>query len=136
MVPLSFATFQLWMLYAAYTTKFNSGWDFVDTVFIGAAVISGAVWFTFDLAMVALGCSLIIDAISYLLMIRKMFKYPATEDPVAWGLALASYSTPLVVALRVGNWQLSMYALALLNAMGCFLVIFIDLTQKLRARQA
>lgn len=129
-VPLSFATLQLWMLYAAYSTGHHSGWDHLDTTFIIAAALCGAIWLFFDLPVVALICSLIIDFISYASVTRKMLHFPASEDIFAWSLAFVSYSTPLLVAFHDGGWSLDAYALSLLNAVGSLTIVILDATQR------
>ncbi|MGC8703823.1 MAG: hypothetical protein ACP5RV_13025, partial [Thiomonas sp.] len=63
-------------------------------------------------------------------VIRKMVRFPSSEDSIAWSLALISYSTPLLLAVYDGDWKIYMYALSLLNAVGCFFIIALDLAQR------
>jgi hypothetical protein len=131
-VPLSFATFHVAMLYVAYVSTHHSGWDHLDSVLLVAALTCGIGWLTFDAPWLALMCGLGIDVIGYVAVFRKMRQHPGKEDTPAWFFAGLAYGLPVLVLLLRMPFDWKTHSFSLLNASAGFVVTVINVCQQRR----
>ena len=129
-VPLSFATFHIFMLYVAFVSRHHSGWDSFDSLLLCAAFLCAFGWLTLDMPELALACGLGIDVIGYWAIFRKMARHSGEEDTPAWFFAGVAYGLPLTVLLVRNPFDWGAHSFSLLNALACLTVAAVNVYQK------
>lgn len=129
-IPLSFSFLHLWILYAAYSTKYHSGWNSYDNFFIGLAILSIILWVFFHQPIFSLIFSFFIDFISYLAIFKKMLKFTQSESYLAWLLVIFSYIMSLLASFYNHHFSFQYNSLSYLNIIGSFIILFILILQK------
>lgn len=82
-VPVSYAVGPF--IVAILSIKYGEGgWNRFDLFCLGATVISLVLWALFRTPLVALFINLFIDLLGALPTIKKTYKDPKSEDPIAW----------------------------------------------------
>lgn len=129
-IPLSFCFFHLWILYAAYSTHYHSGWNHYDSFFILLAIFSVIGWIFFHMPIFSLLFSFFIDCISYISILKKMFYFPKSESFIAWLFVILSYLMSLFSGFIHHHISFQYNSLSYLNLLGSLMILIFLFFQK------
>ncbi len=111
---LHFVTMLLALRYGyVIFSKFN-------IVCIAFSVLGLILWWFTENPWYALLIEITVDTIGYIVLTRKLYRYPSTEDRFAWGIGAIAYGLNLVV---ISHWIPEEYLFSLLNVLWCSIVV-------------
>ncbi len=84
-------------------------------------------WFT-DNAWYALLIEITVDMIGYVVLSRKLYICPGTEDSSVFGLSIIAYSLNLML---IGTWVPQEYLFSLSNMLWCGVILVLSLRKKI-----
>ncbi len=85
------------------------------------------VWFLTDNAWYALLIEIFVDIIGYLVLSRKLYICPDTEDSYAWGLSVLAYGLNLML---ISTWIPEEYLFSLVNVFMCTIIFVLSLRKQ------
>ncbi len=98
-------------------SKFN----IVCLVFSAIGIL---LWLLTDNAWYALLLEITVDIFAYLVLSRKLYICPATEDPYAWGMGIVAYGFNLVL---ITTWVPEEYLFSVINVFFCSVIFALSL---------
>lgn len=90
--------------------------DRMDMVLLALTLVGVVLWWRFSSPWYTLVISTLIDMFGYVLMTRKLYHHPGTEDRWSWAMSVAAYGLNLVVITR---WIPQEYIFSLSNVVWC-----------------
>ncbi len=84
-------------------------------------------WWVTDNAWYALLVEIAVDIIGYLVLSRKLYICPTTEDSYAWGMSILAYGLNLVL---ISTWIPEEYLFSLVNVFCCGIVFILSLRKQ------
>lgn len=90
--------------------------DRLDITLLALTLIGIFLWWQFSSPWYTLIISTLIDTFGYILMTRKLYLHPGTEDRWAWAMSIAAYGLNLVV---IAHWIPQEYLFSLSNFFWC-----------------
>ncbi len=89
-------------------------------------------WWYFSSPWYTLVISVLIDMFGYIIMVKKLYLYPETEDKWSWAMSVGAYSLNLII---ISHWIPQEYLFSLSNVVWCSIIFLLALRQIPRVRR-
>lgn len=96
----------------------------LDTLLLVLSAIGVYLWWLTSDPLYMLIINVLIDMFGYVLMTKKLYVHPQTEDPPAWALSIAAYLLNLLI---ITHWAPEEYLFSLSNAFWCSVMFILAL---------
>lgn len=83
-----------------------------------------ALWILTNNPWYALGVQIAVDSLGYLVLARKLYLCPQTEDRITWGGSILAYCFNIVL---ISNWVPEEYLFSVMNVLWCGVIFMLSL---------